>query len=215
MLTVNPGSSSVKIAVVDDRDRAVMSRTNGAEDGSIDAPGLRCLLADAPHIDGSAVRLVHGGEMVRSPTLVDASLASQLSVLADLAPLHNTAAIRALEVLRDVMPETPIVLCVDSAFHATIPEAAATYAIPWEWTQRHGFRKYGFHGLNHRYASRRAASLLERPVESLRLVTCHLGAGASLAAIAGGLSVDTTTGMVGPASRSTSWSIASSRPSVR
>jgi acetate kinase len=194
VLTVNPGSSSVKLAVVDDQNRAVITRVYDTDDGSIDAPILRRLLADAPPIHGTAVRLVHGGAMVRSPTLVDAAFASQLSVLSDLAPLHNMAAIRALEVLRDVMPETPIVLCVDSAFHATIAEAAATYAIPWAWTQRHGFRKFGFHGLSHGYASRRAASLLERPVECLRLVTCHLGAGASLAAIVGGLSVDTTMG---------------------
>jgi acetate kinase len=194
VLTVNPGSSSVKLAVIDDRNRAVITRGYGTDDGSIDASILRRLLEAAPPIHGTAVRLVHGGEMVRSPTLVDAEFVSQLSALADLAPLHNTAAIRALEVLRDVMPETPIVVCVDSAFHATIPEEAATYAIPWEWTQRHGFRKYGFHGLSHGYASRRAGSLLERPVESLRLVTCHLGAGASLAAIVGGISVDTTMG---------------------
>ena len=131
---------------------------------------------------------------IRSPTLVDDSLLSRLAGLIDLAPLHNAAAIQAVEVLREVMPGAPIVVCVDTAFHTTIPEAAATYAIPWDWTRRYGLKKYGFHGLSHRYASRRAAELLDRPLESLRVVTCHLGAGASLAAICGGVSVDTTMG---------------------
>jgi acetate kinase len=193
VLTVNPGSSSVKLAVVDEHDRAVLVDEQ-TTDGDVDVGALRRLVAGAPAIEAAAVRLVHGGEVVRAPALVDAALLSRLSALTDLAPLHNAAAIRAFEALGEVMPGTPIVVCVDTAFHATIPEAAATYAVPWAWTRRHRLRKYGFHGLSHRYASRRAAELLERPVESLALVTCHLGAGASLAAITGGISVDTTMG---------------------
>ena len=164
------------------------------DDGSIDVPRFRHVIEEAPPIDAAAVRLVHGADMIRSPTLVDDSLLSRLAGLIDLAPLHNAAAIQAVEVLREVMPGAPIVVCVDTAFHATIPEDAATYAIPWDWTRRYGLKKYGFHGLSHRYASRRAAELLDRPVESLRVVTCHLGAGGSLAAICGGVSVDTTMG---------------------
>lgn len=193
VLTVNPGSSSVKLAVVDDHNRAVAADEHSA-DGNVDIEALRGFVAEAPPIEGAAVRLVHGGDVVRAPVLVDAALLARLPALTDLAPLHNATAIGALEALVEILPGTPIVLCVDTAFHATIPDAAAIYAIPWAWTRRYGLRKYGFHGLSHRYASRRAAELLERPVKSLRLVTCHLGAGASLAAVTGGISVDTTMG---------------------
>jgi acetate kinase len=152
------------------------------------------VIEEAQPIEAAAVRLVHGADAVRAPTLVDASLLSRLPGLIDLAPLHNAAAMHAIEAVREITPGTPVVVCVDTAFHATIPEDAATYAIPWDWTHRYRLRKYGFHGLSHRYASKRAAELLDRPLESLRLVTCHLGAGASLAAIRGGVSVDTTMG---------------------
>jgi acetate kinase len=87
-----------------------------------------------------------------------------------------------------------VVACFDTAFHSTVPDAAAVYPVPWEWTQRWGVRRYGFHGLSHAWAMRRAAELLERPVDSLRMVTCHLGAGASLAAVQAGVSIDTTMG---------------------
>lgn len=193
VLTVNPGSSSVKLAVVDDHNRAVAADEHTI-DGNVSIEALRGFVAGAAPIDAAAVRLVHGGDVVRSPAIVDAALLARLPALTALAPLHNATALAAIAALGEILPGTPIVLCVDTEFHATIPDAAATYAIPWAWTRRHGLRKYGFHGLSHRYASRRAAELLERPVESLRLVTCHLGAGASLAAITNGRSVDTTMG---------------------
>ena len=98
---------------------------------------------------------------------------------------------RTLEAIR---PDLPVVACFDTAFHVSIPDAAATYAVPWSWTTDLGLRKLGFHGLSHAYASRRAAELLDRPLESLRTVTAHLGSGASLAAVLGGVSVDTTMG---------------------
>lgn len=194
VLTVNPGSSSIKLSVIDEHDQAVIAVEQATNDGTIDQSRFRQLLGDAHSIDAAAVRLVHGGDVVRGSTLVDREFRSRLPALTDLAPLHNAASIRALELIAEVLPGTPTIVCVDTAFHATIPEDAATYAIPWEWTRRHGLRKYGFHGLSHRYASRRAAELLDRPVESLRLVTCHLGAGASLTAIRDGISVDTTMG---------------------
>jgi acetate kinase len=100
----------------------------------------------------------------------------------------------ALAAVQAVLPDVPAVACFDTAFHAGMPAAATTYAIPPEWRKRWALRKYGFHGLSHAYASRRAAEMLGRPVDELRIVTCHLGAGASLAAIRGGRSVDTTMG---------------------
>jgi acetate kinase len=192
ILTVNPGSSSLKLAVVNADDDVLVADEHVTSDR--DANTLRDFVAAAPAIDAAAVRLVHGGNVVRSPTLVDATLRSELRDLAALAPLHDPATLQALDTLAEMLADTPVVVCADTAFHASIPRAAATYAIPWAWTSEHGIRKFGFHGLSHQYASRRAAELLHRPIEPLRLVTCHLGAGASLAAIAGGVSVDTTMG---------------------
>ncbi len=112
----------------------------------------------------------------------------------DLAPIHQPKSLAALAAVTRVLPDVPAVACFDTAFHATMPEAATTYAVPREWRKRWAIRRYGFHGLSHAYASRRAAAMIGRPVEELRIVTCHLGAGASLAAVAGGRSVDTTMG---------------------
>jgi acetate kinase len=100
----------------------------------------------------------------------------------------------ALRVLGQTRPALPLVACFDTAFHATLPQAAAVYGVPWRWTEEWGVRRYGFHGLSHAWASRRAAAMLDRAPESLRTVTCHLGAGASLCAVDRGVSVDTTMG---------------------
>jgi acetate kinase len=119
---------------------------------------------------------------------------SRLRELAELAPLHQAKSLQALEMVRRAVPGAPAVACFDTAFHADLPPAAATYALPLEWRERLGVRRFGFHGLSHAYASRRAAELLGRGLSDLRIVTCHLGAGASLAAVEGGGSVDTTMG---------------------
>jgi len=114
--------------------------------------------------------------------------------LTDLAPLHQPRALAGIAAARRALPDTPAVACFDTAFHAGMPAAAAAYALPAAWTQRFGLRRFGFHGLSHAYAARRAADLLDRDPATLRLVTCHLGAGASLAAVQFGRSVDTTMG---------------------
>jgi acetate kinase len=138
---------------------------------------------------------VHGGTLYTAPVLVDPEVRRRLEGLTDLAPLHQPKSLAALDAVGAALPGLPEVACFDTAFHATIPEAAATFALPQEWRSRWNLRRYGFHGLSHSYASRRAAGLLGRPGDaSLRVVTCHLGAGASLAAVAGGRSVDTTMG---------------------
>jgi acetate kinase len=125
---------------------------------------------------------------------IDESVVDELKDLVELAPLHLPAALEGIEATNRIFPDMPPVACFDTAFHATLPGAAATYALPREWRERWGLRRFGFHGLSHSYASRRAAELLGGSVEELRLVTCHLGAGASLAAVKGGRSVDTTMG---------------------
>ena len=118
----------------------------------------------------------------------------RLRALTPLAPLHQPAALDAIAAVGSLLPDLPAVACVDTAFHSTLPEAAATYAVPLAWREQFGLKRFGFHGLSHAYASRRAAELLGRDPRHLRVVTCHLGAGASLAAVAGGRSVDTTMG---------------------
>ena len=130
--------------------------------------------------------MVHGGARFRDAVLVDDGVVVALGELTDLAPLHQPAALAGMAAVGRALPDVPAVACFDTAFHATLPAAAATYALPREWRERFGLRRFGFHGLSHAYASRRAAAA--------RVVSCHLGAGASLAAVRDGVCVDTTMG---------------------
>src|SRR4051794_26108415 len=145
-------------------------------------------------VDAVGHRIVHGGRRYLGPVLIDAGVEAGLRDLVDLAPLHQPKSLAAMDAVSRALPDTPAVACFDTAFHAGLPAAAATYALPASWRERWGLRRYGFHGLSHGYASRRAARMIARPVAELRVVTCHLGAGASLAAVQGGRSVDTTMG---------------------
>ena len=193
ILAVNPGSSSLKLSVVDAGDRTLAAATVEQAGGHLDEAALTRFLDEAPAPDAAGIRVVHGGVDLRAPTRVDDSLITRLDGLADLAPLHNPAAVAAMRALRRRL-DAPMVACFDTGFHVTIPDAAATYAIPREWRGRWGIRRLGFHGLSHAWASRRTAALLGRPPAELRLVSCHLGAGASLAAVLDGVCVDTTMG---------------------
>jgi acetate kinase len=192
ILVVNAGSSSLKLRVLGPGDKVA---------GSADLPAL-CdteALAEALHglgpVDAVGHRIVHGGTRFSGPVVVTGDVRRQLATLTDLAPLHQPKSLAALDAVGAALPGLPEVACFDTAFHATIPEAAATFALPQEWRSRWSLRRYGFHGLSHSYVSRRAAGLLGKPGDaSLRVVTCHLGAGASLAAVRGGRSVDTTMG---------------------
>ena len=145
-------------------------------------------------MDAVGHRIVHGGTEFVGPVLIGADVVARLRALTDLAPLHQPKSLAALDAVNQILPGVPAVACFDTAFHSGMPAAASTYALPLEWRKRWNLRRYGFHGLSHAYASRRAAALLGRRVEDLRVVTCHLGAGASLAAVEGGISVDTTMG---------------------
>ena len=195
ILTVNAGSSSLKLRVLDENDRVVASRDSDASGDETELlRELEAILDEAPSIDAAGHRVVHGGPEFSGPTIVNPSVEDALDGLADLAPLHNPPAIAAMRALDALRPGLPTVACFDTAFHATLPAAASTYAIPAAWAKRWPLRRYGFHGLSHSYASRRAAELLDRPLAELRIVTAHLGAGASLCAVAGGRSVDTTMG---------------------
>lgn len=138
-------------------------------------------------------RVVHGGRSYREPTLLTPAVEADLAGLSALAPAHNPAALAGINVARETFGHAPQVAVFDTAFHATLPDAAAVYPGPYGWAEK-GLRRYGFHGISHRYCAERAAELLGRPPAELRLVTCHLGNGCSLAAVKGGRSVDTTMG---------------------
>ncbi len=197
ILVVNAGSSSLKLRILDDGDVLVGSLDLPAPRGEADAGAVRDAIARlgaAGSIDAVGHRIVHGGTEFSGPVVIDPAVEARLAALTDLAPLHQPKSLAALAAVRAALPDAPAVACFDTAFHATIPPSAATYALPAAWRARWDLRRYGFHGLSHAYASRRAAELLGRPPEGLRLVTCHLGAGASLAAIRDGRSVDTTMG---------------------
>jgi acetate kinase len=194
VLIVNAGSSSLKLRVLDEQDEVLAAKDLEAPSGRANPGDVEAFLEEIPEVQAVGHRVVHGGRDFRQSVLVTDDVLARLRQMADLAPLHNPPALNGLELVRDVLPETPNVACFDTAFHATIPDEAAEYALPRLWREAWGVRRFGFHGLNHAYASRRAAELLEKPVEQLRLVTCHLGAGASLAAVAAGRSVDTTMG---------------------
>jgi acetate kinase len=195
ILTVNAGSSSLKLRVLDGEDAVVVERESAAvgDEEALRAE-LAAILEEAGGADAAGHRVVHGGAEFEGPTVVDPGVADELERLADLAPLHNPPAVAAMRALAAIALKLPTVACFDTAFHATIPAAAATYAVPEAWRERWPLRRFGFHGLSHAYASRRAAELLGRPLAELRLVTAHLGAGASLAAVQGGRSVETTMG---------------------
>jgi acetate kinase len=183
LLVVNTGSSSLKLRVLDAADDTVFERSLEWPKGDDFPAGA---LDGAPEVDAVAHRVVHGGEEFTSAVWIDDDVRARLAALTELAPLHQPRALAAIDALAGMRAAA----CFDTAFHATLAPGAATYALPPEWPRR----RFGFHGLSHAYAARRAAELVGGDVARLRIVTCHLGAGASLAAVAGGRSVDTTMG---------------------
>jgi acetate kinase len=171
ILVVNAGSTSVKLSVV-------------APDGT--TTHLEAL-GDAPDgIAGVAHRVVHGGLLFRDPVVIDDEVELQLRAVTELAPLHNAPALAAISRARTELPDVPHVAVFDSAFHETIPDEAATYALPAQLREDWGIRRFGFHGLSVQWASEQ--------VSAARLVVCHLGGGCSVTAVRDGRSVDTTMG---------------------
>jgi acetate kinase len=195
VLVVNAGSSSLKLTLLDGQDNTVQARELDAPRAQVDPRALREALNDGlGEADTVGHRIVHGGERFREAVTIDADVDRELRELVDLAPLHQPKSLAALDAVSEALPQLPAVACFDTAFHATLSAAASTYALPAAWRERWGLRRYGFHGLSHGWVARRAPQLLERDAEGLRIVSCHLGAGASLCAIADGSSRDTTMG---------------------
>jgi acetate kinase len=194
VLVVNAGSSSLKLRLLDGDDALAGSVDLPADGGHVDDAALSSAVADLEPPDAVGHRVVHGGTRFTSPVVVDDDVLDALDELSTLAPLHQPTAVELIRLARRLLPATPAVACLDTAFHATIPPAAATYPVPARWRDELGVRRYGFHGLSHAWAARRAAAMVGQPVDGLRTVTAHLGAGASLAAVDRGVSVDTTMG---------------------
>ena len=171
VLVVNAGSTSLKLsAVADDESSEQVDSLDALPDG----------------VGAVAHRVVHGGERFRDPVVISADIERALSELAQVAPLHNPPALAAIEAARRRLPDVPHVAVFDTAFHATLPDEASTYAVPLAWREQWGIRRYGFHGLSVQWASQQ--------VRVERLIVCHLGGGCSVTAVRDGRSVDTTMG---------------------
>jgi acetate kinase len=208
VLVVNSGSSTLKYQLVDPA--SGQSITRGLVDrigqpGS-SVPGHEAAVAamlDALRADGvdlsalTAVghRVVHGGSAFREPVIVDDEVERTIERMIPLAPLHNPAGLMGIRLMRRLLPDIPQVAVFDTAFHATMPPEAFTYAIPSAVSEDYGIRRYGFHGTSYQYVTRRAAEFLGLPVDDVNLIIAHLGNGASMAAIRGGHSIDTSMGM--------------------
>ncbi|SER70366.1 acetate/propionate family kinase [Lentzea albida] len=190
VLVVNAGSSSLKLTVLGEDDSVLAEHHAERWHGETDP--LERFLTRAPGIRAVGHRVVHGGPGFTGAQRIDAGVRAALEQLTGLAPLHQPRALAGIDAVTAVLPRVPQVACFDTAFHATMPAFAATYALPAQWRREWGLRRYGFHGLSHAYASRKAAELAG--MADARVVSCHLGAGASLAAVRGGRSVDTTMG---------------------
>src|SRR5262245_8279237 len=194
VLVLNAGSSSLKVSLVDEDDAVLSTKEFEVAEGRIEEVQLATTIHGMAGIEAIGHRIVHGGPRYQRSVRIDADVIRYLVTITDLAPLHLPSAMAGIAAARELLPRVPAVACLDTAFHSRMPSSASTYAIPAEWRLRHGIRRYGFHGFSHAYASRRAAEMLGRSPHDLRAVTCHLGAGASLAAVRGGRSVDTTMG---------------------
>jgi acetate kinase len=203
ILVLNSGSSSIKYELFDARDWATLTSGNLEEPGDhragidqiMTAISKSGAIRDSSELEGIGHRVVHGGEAFSEATLVDARVIAAIRATIPLAPLHNPANLQGIEAARALYPHVPQVAVFDTAFHRTLPPHVSHYAIPMELAKHHGIRRYGFQGTSHAYVARRAAQLLGRPLDSLDLVTLHLGNGASACAIHRGHSVETSMGM--------------------
>ncbi len=194
VLVVNAGSSTLKLSVVGDDGAIAAAHTIEAWDGGAAPIQAFVDATDAGRIDAVGHRVVHGGTRFTEPTPIDDRVVGEIDALTPLAPLHQPRALAGIRAARSAVPSLEQFACFDTAFHATLTPAASTYALPAAWRDRWPLRRFGFHGLSHAYASRRTGELAGRPLTELSIISCHLGAGASLCAIDAGRSVDTTMG---------------------
>ncbi|WP_462420986.1 acetate kinase [Salinicoccus sp. Marseille-QA3877] len=152
------------------------------------------VINDINDIIGSGHRVVHGGETFEDSVLITDEVVKKIDELSELAPLHNPANLMGIKAFREQLPDVPHVAVFDTSFHQSMPESSYLYSLPYSYYKDYGIRKYGFHGTSHKYVTKRASEMLGRPLEELRLISCHLGNGASIAAVKGGKSIDTSMG---------------------
>jgi acetate kinase len=197
VLVLNGGSSSFKAAVFSPSDpQPVWQRSVELGDGDPTETIEQLVAAarEAASIEAVGHRIVHGGKAFRETTRITPEVKAGIAQMASFAPEHNLLEVEGIEIAERLLaPGTPQVAVFDTGFHSTLPPAARTYPGPYGWVDR-GIYRYGFHGISHQYVSARAAELLGRELKSLRMITCHLGSGCSLAAIRDGRSIDTTMG---------------------
>jgi acetate kinase len=188
VLTVKANGLKQKIELTDgDRKEGISQMLHTLQTGETQ------VLDNLTEIDLVGHRVVHGGTNYSQAMLITDEVKATIKRLIPLAPSHNPAHLEGIEAIEDLLKNIPQVAVFDTAFHTTIPSKAAFYPIPYEWIDK-GIRRYGFHGTSHKYCSQKAAQLLDKPLESLKLITCHIGNGASLTAIKDGISIDTTMG---------------------
>ncbi|MEX6240254.1 acetate kinase [Staphylococcus haemolyticus] len=152
------------------------------------------IIDDINDIAGTGHRVVHGGELFPTSALVTDKVEEQIESLSELAPLHNPANLMGIRAFRKLLPNIPHVAVFDTSFHQSMPEQSYLYSLPYQYYKDYGIRKYGFHGTSHKYVSQRAVEIMNKPIEELRIISCHIGNGASIAAIDGGESIDTSMG---------------------
>ncbi|MGX1263427.1 acetate kinase [Rossellomorea marisflavi] len=224
VIAINAGSSSLKFQLFDMPEETVITKglveriglkdsvftisVNGEKNEEItDIPNHEVavkmlldkltgfgIISSLDEIEGIGHRVVHGGEIFNESVRITDEVLEKIDELSELAPLHNPANLTGIQAFRNILPNVPAVAVFDTAFHQTMPESSFLYSLPYEYYENYGIRKYGFHGTSHKYISERAAEMLGRPKEQLRLISCHLGNGASIAAIEGGKSIDTSMG---------------------
>jgi acetate kinase len=194
VLVVNAGSSSLKLALLDTDDTVIGHAHIENWNGTASLEVLREFIATHGPANAVGHRIVHGGSVFVGPVIADQPTQRAIESLSALAPLHQARGIAGIIAAREVLPDAIQVACFDTAFHAALPLEAATYPLPAEWREQWPIRRYGFHGLSHAHVVRRAPRLLGRSVAGLRIVSCHLGSGASLCATRDGHSLDTTMG---------------------
>lgn len=207
VFVVNSGSSSIKYDVIDTATGAsllsgLLERVGDTGGDAADhTSGMQLVLARlteaglAEKLVAVGHRVVHGGSQFTTSTLLDDDIVAAIDALSDLAPLHNPANVLGIRAARTALPDLPHVAVFDTAFHQTLPAAAYTYALDRAVAAEHGIRRYGFHGTSHEYVSRVAAEVLDRPLTELKTIVLHLGNGASITAVDGGRSVDTSMGL--------------------
>ena len=200
ILVINSGSSSIKYRVFNMPSeesllKGVMEHIG--EDGSDISDhftGLKKILKGLPAVDAIGHRVVHGGESFRKPVMIDSGVIGKIKKCSAIAPLHNPANLAGIKACRRLLPGIKQTAVFDTAFHQTMPDHAYVYGLPYEYYPKLGIRKYGFHGTSHEFVAAEAAARLGRKLSGLKIITCHLGNGCSIAAIDGGRSVDTSMG---------------------